>query len=79
MSKIWCNETDCWFNAKCNCRAKDTFIYDGECITCRYEKPEKGRLSRDPEDVRRDRAAKKVAEKIMTDMLERMRLELNRK
>ena len=76
MAKIWCNETDCWFNKKCVCKSKDVFIYEGECISCRYEKPEKGKLSRDPRDVQRDRQAKRVAEKIMADMLDRMNTQL---
>lgn len=78
MSKIWCNETDCWFNSGCKCSARDVFVYDGECISCRYDKPGKGdkRSSRDAEEVRRDRMAKRVSQKIMDDMLERMHKEL---
>lgn len=76
MSKIWCNETGCWYNRKCRCRARDVYVYEDECITCRYEKPEKGKASRDPRDVQRDRAAKKVSDKIMADMLERMNEQL---
>ena len=80
-SKIWCNETDCWFNKACRCKASNVFIYDGECISCRYDKPdrsEKNRHSRDVEEVRRDRMAKRVAEKIMNDMLARMHVELKK-
>ena len=78
MSKIWCEDTDCWFNKKCRCRARDVFIYDGECITCRYDHPDKSdrRSSRDAEEVRRDRMARRVSQKIMDDMLERMHKEL---
>ncbi len=76
MSKIWCGETDCWYNRKCTCKAREVMVYEGECITCRYEKPEKGKVSRNPEDVRRDRQAKKVAEKIMSDILDRMKREM---
>ena len=73
MAKIWCDEKDCWYNSKCRCKSKDVIVYEGECLTCRYEKPEKGKVSRNAEDVRRDRKAKKVAEKIMDDMLQRMK------
>ena len=77
--KIWCDETDCWYNKSCRCKAREAMVHQGECITCRYDKPEKGRVSRDPEDVRRDRAAKRVADKIMEDMLNRMKREVGGK
>lgn len=77
MAKIWCDESDCWYNRKYTCKSRDVMVYEGECISCRYEKPEKGRVSRDPEDVRRDRKAKQVAGKIMDDLLERMNAALH--
>ena len=79
-NKIWCEDTDCWFNRKCRCRARDVFVYDGECISCRYDQPDKNdrRSSRDAEEVRRDRMAKRVSQKIMDDMLEQMHRELKK-
>ena len=77
--KVWCNEMDCWFNRKGECHEREAFIFDGECISVRYDKParsEKNRHSRDVEKVRRDRMAKRVAEKIMDDMLARMHQEM---
>lgn len=79
--KIWCNETDCWYNdGKRRCKARDVFVFDGECIACRYTKPEKGdhRKSRDAREVRMDREAKHVSDKIKAAMLERMNEQLER-
>lgn len=78
MAKVWCNDTDCWYNNSRKCKAKEIAVFDGECISCRYDKPEKSdkRLSRDAEQVRKDREAKRVSSKIMKDMLERMNKEL---
>lgn len=74
MSKIWCNESDCWYNKKSRCKAGDVFVFEGECIACRYTKPEKGdhRKSRDAREVRMDREAKRVSDKIRLNLLARM-------
>ena len=73
MSKIWCSEKDCFYNYDCKCKAKDVMVYEGECITNRYDKPGKHQAtSRDLRDVRMDRNAKHVADKIKQDLLSRM-------
>ena len=73
MAKIWCDERDCWYNKDCRCRARDVAVYEGECSSCRYDRPAGNSYSRDPQDVRRDRAARKVADRIRDDILARMR------
>ena len=69
MSKIWCSEKDCYYNRECNCRAKNVFVHEGECISCRYDKPKDNRASRDVAEVRRDREAKRVSDKIKSSMM----------
>lgn len=76
MSKIWCSEKDCYYNKDCACKARNVFVYEGECITCVFDKPGKHERSRDIQAVRRDRNAKQVAEKIRDDLLRRMNREL---
>ena len=78
MSKIWCSEKDCFYNYKCKCKAKDVMVYDGECITNRYDKPRKHEASRSVESVHKDRDAKHVAEKIKADLISRMEGEVKR-
>lgn len=71
MAKIWCDETVCWYNRKSKCKARDVFIFDGECIACRYTKPAKGdkRKCRDSHEVYLDRQAKRVSDKIRMGMM----------
>lgn len=79
MSKIWCSEKDCYYNYDCRCKAKDVIVYEGECITNRYDKPGKHQAtSRSPAEVHRDRDAKHVADKIKADMMARMGEELKK-
>lgn len=71
MSNIWCDETDCWYNKKKKCKANDVFVSDGECIACRYTKPNKKdkRKCRDRHEVYLDRTAKRVSDKIRAGMM----------
>ena len=70
MSRIWCSEKDCYYNRRdCVCGCRNVFVHDGECISCRYDRPKDKRESRDVEEVRRDRHAKKVADKIRASMM----------
>ena len=73
MAKVWCNENDCVYNRKCRCKAREVMVYEGDCISLRYDKPDPGRVSRDPEDVRKDREANRVGKKIVADLMERMK------
>ena len=78
MSKIWCSEKDCYYNNNCGCKARNVFVYDGECITCVFDKPDRHHESRDIMAVRKDKAAKRVSDKIRDDMIRRMGESLNR-
>lgn len=85
MSKIYCNNEECWYNNHAQCKAKKVYIHDDECLACRYDKPIKAKrldeisLLEDAEKVRRDKNAKRVADKIREDLLFRMKEALNRK